>query len=220
MRNEKFTVYAILICIGCLGTCLSLSGCINLGTVPPVANGHVYLDGKVVSGATVEAVSTNGTNRQSTVTDRNGAYTLNITPATTYNITATYQGLRHTIWPVYLDNKTDTFNITLTTVPRSTIEGTGHLIIHNVPTNLSNYYINAMSTKDNTTISTIIKSDGSYSLEVEPNVLYNMNCTHITSPNPVAQFYYRNDAQGLGDTVQIMVGPNETALVDYVIPLP
>lgn len=235
MRTAKFTCFAIFICISCLSVCISLSGCVHFGTnpstnvstvpsVPPVANGHVYVDGKVVSGASVEAVAINGTDHISTTTDDKGAYVLNITPYTKYNVTAMYQGLRHTVWPVYLENKADTYNINLTTTPRSTIEGTGTIggdTQFNVP--MSNLAINLVPvTKNNTTISTIMNGDGSCSLEVEPNMQYEMTGTMggVMGSPPIAQFYYRNYPAGLGDCPQITVGSNETALLDveFVIP--
>ncbi|WP_428982123.1 hypothetical protein [Methanocella conradii] len=166
----------------------------------------------------------NGTDHRSTTTDDKGAYVLNIKPATKYNITATYQGLQHTVWPVYLDNKTDTYNVNLTTTPRSTVEGTGYATSadpeHNL-TYMGIYVIYLKSTRDNTTIFKNINSDGSYSLEVEPNVPYVMTGTvGMNSTPPIIQFYYHNYRPWLGTHPQITVGSNETVLIDYVVPVP
>jgi len=230
LRIEKFTGFVIFICTCCLGVFLSLSGCVNsdnnsstnVSAEPPVANGHVYLDGSAVSGAIVEAVSVNGTDRQFTITDDKGTYVLIIMPHTLYNITAMYQGMRHTVWPAYLEDKTDTYDIYLTTTPRSTIEGTGYITgdtQFNPP--ISCYDININSTKDNTTISKAMNNDGSYSLEVEPNVIYYAIGTigAMGSP-PIAQFYYHNFPTGLGNNPLITVGSNETVLIDIAFVIP
>ncbi|MDI6896942.1 carboxypeptidase-like regulatory domain-containing protein [Methanocella conradii] len=222
MRSKKFAICAIFIYIS-IGVFLSLSGCVNTSTVPPVASGRVFLDGNVVSGAAIEAVPIDGTGNLYTITDDTGAYTLDLTPAIPYNVTATYQGLRHTIWPVYLDNKSDTFNITLTTIPKSTVEGTGyatsaHPEHHNLTA--SNFAINLNSTKDHTVISKLFNKDGSYSVEVEPNVTYEVNGTlgEMGSP-PITQFFYHN-YKPLGNRPQITVSSNETVLIDYMVALP
>jgi hypothetical protein len=204
------------------GIFILLSGCVDLSrnssTVPPVACGYVYLDGNIVSGAIVEAISADGTDHRSNITDDRGAYVLNITPAKIYNITATYQGLRHTVWPVYLDNKTDTYNISLTTAPKSTIEGTGYAVHEGKPFPIDHILnpivINFVPTaKNQTTLSGDTGRDGSYSMEVEPNVQYMM------SSNISALFYYHNDPAWVRDH-QITIGPNETALVDFDLILP
>lgn len=247
MRTKKFAICVIFIYISSIGVFLSLSGCINTGiitgnntsTVPPIASGRVFLDGKAVSGAAIEAVPINGAGKLYTImddkvsikgagnlytiTDNNGAYTLNITPATPYSITATYQGLRHTIWPVYLDNRSDTFNINLTTTPKSTIEGTGFATCSDPSRNTSDmsiFDINLNSTKDHTIASKALNRDGSYLLEVEPNVTYEMSGTlgEMGSP-PITQFFYHN-YKPLGSLPQITVSPNETVLIDYMVVLP
>jgi hypothetical protein len=221
VRIKKLVSFNYFIYIS-IGIFILLSGCVNLNTnsstVPPVATGYVYLDGYVVSGATVEAISADGTDHQFNITDERGAYVLNITPAKIYNITATYQGLRHTVWPVYLDNKTDTYNISLTTAPKSTIEGTGYAVHEGKPFPIDHILnpivINFVPTaKNQTTLSGDTGRDGSYSMEVEPNVQYMM------SSNISALFYYHNDPAWVRDH-QITIGPNETALVDFDLILP
>ncbi len=219
MRKMKTAGFAFFICIS-TGIFILLSGCINFNAAPPVANGYVYIDGEVIGGATVEAISADGTDRQSTTTDGTGAYVLNITPAKKYNITATYQGLRHTVWPVYLDDKTDTYNIDLTTTPRSTIEGTGYafhegkpyrnslrvLVIHLEPTS-----------KNHTTYSRHLEGNGTYSMEVEPDVEYTTSGTLSGSPN-IASFFYHNSREYVPD--RITIDPNETVLIDIEYHLP
>ncbi len=82
--------------------------------------------------------------------------------------------------------------------------------------------ISVTSVKDNTTVTAFTDGNGSYSLEVEPDVLYNMTgASSVQNMFPIPMFHYRNDGtltDGYYDN--IMVGPNETALVDYEIPLP
>jgi hypothetical protein len=201
------------------GIFILLSGCINFSAVPPVANGYVYLDGKVIGGATVEAISADGTDRQSTTTDGTGAYVLNITPAKRYNITATYQGLRHTVWPVYLDNKTDMYNIDLTTTPRSAIKGIGYATREGEPYegNMGVLSVELTPTiKNHTTFSMRLENDGKYSMEVDPDVQYRMRGTF--SGGEVAGFYYHN-TEYVRDNL-ITIGPNETALIDIKYRLP
>jgi hypothetical protein len=219
VRIRKFAGFAFFINIG-IGSLILLSGCVNLSTnsstVPPVANGYVFLDGNIVSGATVDALSVDGTDRQSTTTDDRGAYVLNITPAKAYNITAIYQGLRHTVWPVYLDNKADTYNISLTTTPGSTIEGTGYAFHEGAPYKhyLGELIINLEPTsKNHTTYSRHLEGNGSYSMEVDPDVQYMM------SGNIGANFYYNNFQAPVRDHL-ISIGPNETALIDIEFYLP
>jgi hypothetical protein len=220
-RNRKLAGFAFFIYVS-IGFFILLSGCVNestnSSTVPPVATGYVYFDGNVISGATVEALSADGTDHQSNITDDRGAYVLNITPMKIYNITAKYQVLRHTIWPVYLDNKTDTYNISLTTTPRSTIEGTAYAFHEGEPFPvdhiLDSPVIDLVPTaKNHTTLSTYIGRDGSYSMEVDPNVQYRMS--GYIGPG----FYYHNSQARVRDHL-ITIGPNETALIDVEFYLP
>ena len=221
MRIRKFAGFAFFIYVS-IGIFILLSGCVNestnSSTEPPVATGYVYLDGDVIGGATVEAISADGTDHQSNITDDRGAYVLNITPAKIYNITATYQGLRHTVWPVYLDNKTDTYNISLTTAPRSTIEGTGYAFHEGKPfpfDHMDPPVINLVPmAKNYTTLSNYMGRDGSYSMEVYPNLQYTMK----VSP-PIASFFYHNYQAWVRDHL-ISIGPNETALIDIEFYLP
>jgi hypothetical protein len=247
LRNEALVIFAILFFT------IPLSGCStktpNVNSITPVpcpsiqtpnpstlifvpAYGHVYLNGNTVKGASVEAISANETDHISGTTNDTGAYILNLKPDTRYNITATYQGLRHTVWPVYLPGETGSYDINLTTTPQSTIEGSGYSIVNPGPDPLiydmndhkrwSGIVIRVTSVKDNTTITALTDNNGNYSLKVEPNIVYNItSASSLQNKFPIPMIHYRNYG-GLteGYFEQIMVGPNETALVDYEIPLP
>jgi hypothetical protein len=242
MSLEKMRSFNFIVLLACLSIFLSMCGCIDSiinPSGPPVASGHVYLDGKAIGNATIEAVSANGTDHKYTVTDDNGFYSLNIMPDTWYNVTATYNGLRHTIWPVYLPGEMNSFDINLTATPMSTIEGSGYTTISKSPfeedkrydiyyhTRWSGFLIEAKSMKDNTTVSAITDKNGSYVLKIEPDTIYVIAGYVSASKNyPMAIIKYRNDATpsiySSNSTIgaQTMVGPNETAFVDYVIPMP
>jgi hypothetical protein len=205
-----------------MGFFILLCGCINESAnnestnssiEPPVATGFVYINGDAINGATVEAISVDETDYKSNITDDRGAYILNITPMKIYNVTATYNGLRHTVWPVYLDNKSESYNISLTTTPRSTIEGRGYAFHEGEPFPFDHIgntlVINLVPwEKNHTTIFTQLGRNGSYSVVVDTNVLYTMGGMD-------AHFYYHNHLAGLQDNnYNITVGPNETALID------
>lgn len=180
-------------------------------------NGHVNLDGHAISGAHVEAVSLNGTDRLNTTTDDNGAYTLNIKSGTDYNLSATWQGLRHTIWPVSIGDKYYEYNISLSTTSRSFIEGTGYSIGGPIGYNnsqpLTGFEFYATPVNGNSKLTTVIQNDWSYSLEVEPGVMY-----HMERHMPDVWFNYRNNNRVL--SLDVVVGPNETAFIDYEVILP
>lgn len=234
MHRAFITKQAVLLIIGAM----LFSGCIQEGpteshTPTPFTKtiiGHVYLDGHAVGGAIVEAMSANGTDRVNTMTDDKGAYTLNINDDVRYNLTATCLGLRHTVWPLYLPGETNIYNVNLTTKPGSTIEGSGYTIGPLGNQKLFDTYdhkrwsgivVTVSSVKDNTTVTTLTDSNGSYYLEVKPNVLYKVAGEYRAGSNFPPMFHYRNDgalADGYSNT--ITVGPNETALVDYVFVMP
>jgi hypothetical protein len=197
----------------------------SLETIP--AYGSVYLDGKAVSGANVDAVSVDGTDHRSTTTGDNGTYRIYIKPNTRYNITASYRELRHTVWPVYLPGEVDVYNINLTTTPKSTIEGTGYMTGGPSPgmyehKKEAGFVMEAMSTKDGSIVSSITNSNGDYYLEVEPDVLYNLTgAISMENKYPIAMFHYRNNLSWTeGYRPQFIVGHNETVLMDYDVPVP
>lgn len=245
MRIRNETAIALFFC---LGVFIALCGCIDPITNiihapsgPPVVTGHVFLDGKAISGAAVDAVSANGTYHRYAVTGNDGVYTFNITPDTDYNVTATYQGLQHTIWPVYLPGDTSTFDINLTTLPMSTIEGSGYTTISVSPweskegryktyyhTRWSGFLINARSMKDNTTLTAVTDINGSYILKIEPDTVCVIS-SYFFPPDghPIASFHYRNsggleyvDSGNITTGPIAIAGPNETVFVDYIFPMP
>lgn len=228
MRRAIITILTFAIIIGAT----SLGGCnqqefpmINLTTVTPTIiqsyppdgiTGHVYLEGNAVKGAKMQAVSVNGTDYRNTTTDDAGAYTLNLTANTSYNLTASWQGLRHTIWPVSLGDKYYEYNISLTSTPMSFIEGTGYSVGgylgYNNSQPLTGFEFYVTQVNANSTLTAVIQNNWSYSLEVEPGVLY-----HIERHQPDVWFNYRNSNDLISN---VTVGPNETALIDYVVILP
>lgn len=201
-----------------------LCGCSQLGITTNSISGHVYMDGHAVSGASVEAVSVNGTSRVNTSTDNDGAYTLNINPDTKYNLTTMWQGRRHTVWPVSIPGDVTTYDINLTSMPTSTIEGGGYETGTPDPEKFGHKRVSGMKIgvtpiHGNTSITTYTDINGNYILNVEPNVNYNIIVGDDT-PNyftPIF-FNYRNSGSLYGRN--ITVGSNETVLVDYVIPVP
>jgi hypothetical protein len=234
MHRTTISKQVMVILIGAV----LIGGCIQEGpteshTPAPFTKtiiGHVYLDGHAIGGARIEVISINGTDCVNTTTDDKGAYTLNINDETKYNLTAICQGLRHTVWPAYLPGETNVYDVNLTTAPVSTIEGSGYTIGPLGNRELfdtydhkrwSGFVVTATSVKDSISITTLTDSNGSYSLEVEPNVLYKMTGAYNVNSGFSPMFRYRNGgalADGYSNT--ITVGPNETALVDYVFVMP
>jgi hypothetical protein len=191
-----------------------VTGYFNDSYSPPVPvsiSGHVYLDGKPVSGANVEAVSVYGRNRTSNVTDDEGAYVLGLYTKEQYNVTATYQGLRHTVWPVHLWNgQTGVYDINLTRTPTSTITGVSELQRPGTVT------IEAVPVNGDKTFTAVTGNDASYSLDVEPLVYYNISGKFRESNGNYhnVTFAYRTGIFCSG----FMVRSNETALIDCSIP--
>lgn len=178
--------------------------------------GHVCLEGNAVANATVEAVSVNGNRSLSNVTGADGLYALYLPGGVQFNVTATYQGLQHTIWPVIASSSLYNYDINLTRTPESFIAGTGSIsgpMGYNVSWMLAGYRPTVARPDGNGSITTTIRSDNSYSLEVEPGVSYQFNGTDAG-----IYFSYRNGEGGM--RLNVTVGPNETALVDYTIMIP
>jgi hypothetical protein len=202
-----------------------VSGCGLPELKSDTISGHVYLDGKTVPGALVEAVSADGIDRRNTTTDDAGAYTLRIKTETWYNLTAAYKGLHHTVWPVYMPGESHLYDIGLMARPRSAIEGAGYAWGGHSPWAghmiWSGVVVNMTSVKGHSTITALTDRNGYYSLEVEPNVLYNLTgASCLENKYPIPLFHYRNTDTYFGSDHQLMVGPNETVLIDYEIRLP
>jgi len=220
LRNSDNSMYraiiTILFAIIFIGT--ALSGCSQpmlpvthpspfLPLSPSMDNitGHVYLDGQAVSGAYVDAVSWDGTHDVNTTTCDDGSYTLNVRIETKYNLTASWRGLTHTVWPVYLPDDTNIYDINLTSTPRSTIEGSGITIGPGGNPELFKIYdhkpargfrMGVIPVGGNTSITTVTDNTGNYILVVEPNVLYEIRGgpAGMSPPSyiiPVANFRYR-----------------------------
>jgi len=179
------------------------------------ASGGVSLEGKAVTGASVLAISFDGKDSVLTVTDDQGKYVLNLKPGLWYNITASYKGLKHTIWPVYLpDRQNGVYDISLYRVPRSTLVGSaaagsqwkGHAV-----------YIEATKLDGGVPVMAITGDDGSYSLDVAPGNYYVTGNTYLyASIKKPANFCFHNAAY----SYTIKVNSNETVLLDYNAEMP
>ncbi len=183
--------------------------------MPVSISGHVYLDGKAVSGATVEAASAYGQSNVSAVTDESGAYRLGLDSRTQYKLTTTYQGLRHTVWPVFvLDNETGIYDINLTRAPKTMLTGTyaGWEPESKRPDSIT---IEATPVGGGTPITVTMGPDYNYTLEVEPLTYYGLYGRYRGSNGSYykATFAYN----GTGIVFQgFMLRPNETALVNVL----
>lgn len=188
------------------------------------AYGRVYLDGNIVSGAQVEAMSVDGTYRTSNTTDKNGVYQLVLPDNKEYNVTAKYQGLQHKLWPVLLKGESASYNIYMTSAPKSVVRGHGSaaggpLGFDASKFNFSGFVLKAVPANINATITTTANSDGSYYMEVEPGVRYRMDVDTMAG----VWFNLRNtDRGGLASWhgLNVTPGTDETVLVDYHIALP
>lgn len=214
-----------LLIVGIMILMIFVCGCIRDNTGPQdqnditqisnEINGHIIYNGSAISDASVEATAVNGTDHVSTTTDADGAYTLKIKPGTTYNVTATHERLRHTIWPVSSGRKHYDYDISLTATPKSLIEGTGYSMGgpegYDNSRPLTGYRFILTREDGNDTLTTAIQDDWGYSVEVEPGVMY-----HIDGYYPNVGFNYRNNSIAS----DVVVGSNETALIDYVIVMP
>jgi len=218
---KELTVAVLLIII----TASAIAGCTQNTSITPtlipnigdnyLVHGYVSLDGKTAAGAEVEAISAGDAHIFQNVTNEDGAYVLYLPKNVFFNVTATYQGLWHTIWPVSTGDSGYEYNISITIKPKSFIAGTGHSVGGYVGYDnsrpLTGFTFNVLEVNGNTTLTAVLKDDWSYSLEVRPGVKY-----YIERSMPDTHFYYRNG----GHTSDVVVGPNETALIDYVVVLP
>ncbi|MGA9141081.1 MAG: carboxypeptidase-like regulatory domain-containing protein [Methanocella sp.] len=210
-------MFTVIICA------IITSGCSN--EVPTrysndtiLTDGHIYLDGEPVAGAQIRAISANGTYRISNVTDGNGTYALYLPNGTQYNLTASYKGLTHTVWPV----AAGTYDINLTKTPRSFIMGQG-VTIGGPPgsksTNASKETIIARPANSNDTITAKVGSDGRYILEVKPGVQYQVRGD---GPWPVWLNYrnFPNNSLYGGWAMNLTLGQDETILINFRVHLP
>ena len=220
-------IYTAILCLTLLCGCISqkqdTNNSILLPSVSPESNklntsstimvpahGYVLLNGSHVSGAQVKATSSDGSDIQTTTTNETGAYVVNIRDWTLYNITATYKGLRHTIWPVRIDSQDNSqlykartvYNITLTNEPTSTIMGLSsekYILVEAIPTN------------GEPSVTTNTGPERAYSMNVDPNVQYDLvGRDYYEQTNFHVIFKGRNYHYVQNITLQ----PNETALID------
>jgi hypothetical protein len=181
---------------------------------PVSIEGDVYLDGKPAQGASMEAVSAGGGQQISTVTDKNGAYKLEILSGYQFNVTAFYQGLQHTVWPVHLyNNMTGVYDIYMTRTPGSTI--TGIPAPDQEELARAGNIITAVPVAGGEPLTAVTAGDGSYSLDVEPLVYYDISGKSQDANGQYYKisFFYRTGISTSG----FMIHPNETALIDYHI---
>jgi hypothetical protein len=202
------------------------SGC---STLPPDVNntvsndtalafGHVYLDNKTVAGASIEAVSLNGSLVVTTRTNARGAYTLNLLPGVSYNVTATSDGLNHTITPVYLPpgSKGQTgYDIIMSKTHRSAISG---VAAADSMWKGKGVYIQAIPLTGSQDFVAVTGDDGSYTLDLVPDVdYYVMARTYQPDGQEQGAFvYYRNTTA----CARFRPAPDETILLDYKASLP
>lgn len=204
--------FMILACVimacGCVKEEPGTTDLANATTV----SGHVYRDGRPVTGAQVEAVSIDGSQRISNDTNDSGAYVLGLEPQVWYKITASSGSLKHSVLPVYLPedgNMTRDYNINLTGT--STIEGSP------VADSLwkgKGIYLVASPANGDEPIMTMTGEDGHYLLTVKPDVYYTVS---VKSYDPFGTLfsgdtYYRNTVK----YSSVKPGPDETILLDYL----
>lgn len=188
------------------------------------AYGHVYLDGKAVSGVLVTAVSADSACRASNVTNDSGAYVLYLVPWVRYNVSATYQGRKQMIWPVYLHNLTggyivnedvaDRYDINLVKTQKATITGIASERT-NFSTGTSDVFIVATPADGSAPLTVVTGDDGTYSFDLKPGVSYSISGKYRDNygQQGMIQFRYRNDDYCPGLTLQ----QGETALVDVYV---
>jgi hypothetical protein len=179
--------------------------------------GHVYLNGTPVEDAKVIAISADGNYTLQDTTNSNGTYVIHAPRGLQFNITASYAWMRHTIWPVFAGEE---YDINIYTTQKTLITGKGRVAGGIPGYNASLYNFTAVvieavplnSTQSNATISTKANRDGSYALEVRPGTTYQLKGGMLTT----LWFNYHNMEKG-GQMLEIKPGPDETALIDYVV---
>jgi hypothetical protein len=181
------------------------------------ATGYVYLDGKAVAGARVEAVSVDGTRHAYNTTNETGTYVLNLAPQVWYRVTATSRGLKHTVWPVFVSEDSyakNGFDINLTSKPSSIIAGAPN---RDSKWKGDNTYITVAPADGSAPVTVITGDDGSYSIVVKPDMYYTVSgiCYDYRGASINIPISYRNTI-GCG---KVKPGPGETVLLDYYNPL-
>ncbi len=85
----------------------------------------------------------------------------------------------------------------------------------------SGVVVNMTSVKDNSTIKALTDSEGSYQIEVVPDVPYILTgASSLENKYPIPTFHYRNTDIYFGPGDQLIVKPNNTIFIDYEIRLP
>jgi hypothetical protein len=182
--------------------------------------GRVYLDDCLVGGAQVEAVSADGTYRTSNMTDYRGAYHLILPDQMEFSVTARFHNLQHKIWPVYLAGASASYTINISSTPKSSITGKGTAIGGPYGYDPSRYNFNrtrikAVPANAIATLSTVANADGSYYLEVLPNVRYQLQAEASWD---AVWFKYRN--LHVDPVRNITLDTDETIVIDFEILLP
>ncbi len=175
------------------------------------ASGHVYMSGKPAAGVSVVAVSYNGSDRLLAITDSDGAYTLNILPYTMYNVTAYSNGLKHTIFPVYLRSLSyshgkdvaDQYDIVLTAGHNSTIAG---------KTSPGWIRVNATPIDSSPSFTAVSNYSGQYSLDVEPGIEYRLSGKDYY--DQIRYYLFEIHYRNYNKTETVTVNEDETLLID------
>jgi hypothetical protein len=238
--NKGYILALAFVAISCMimsGGCSSQAPSVNTSTATPTASprimatpspapsrgpggpiyGNVYLNGTPVEDAKVKAVSADGAYRETITTNGSGAYVLSLPKDVQYNLTASYGWMRHTLWPVFTN---DRYDISLNTTQKTMITGRGRVVGGPLGYNPSTYnfsttIIEAVPANGDATIAATARSDGSYSLEIQPDVLYHLRGSIFTN----VWFNYHNTERG-GQTIDVRLDPDTTALIDYMVVLP
>jgi len=188
------------------------------GTVP--AYGRVYLDGKPLSDASVVAVSIDGKYHASAESNNLGSYTIGLMPRSLYVITAYYHKMNHSIKPAFVWEHSNypyyaflngyEFDINLTTVPGTTING---VWAGDPGQNWSDVLIEAKPHTGDARVVAKPGTDGSFSLDLKPYVVYDLSFISQSSgeKNNHIRFLYHTGIQ----RSDYLLYPNETVLVDY-----
>lgn len=177
-------------------------------------SGQVLLDDILIKGANIDAVSFDGTDKISTITNDSGIYVLYIKPDICYKVSATYMDHQYTIWPIFLSkwanvsnvnyNIDDKYKINLTYEMKSRIEGN---------TAWDKILVMANPVNNGTPVTAVSGKNGDYFLEVEPNIQYNISAgDYYGQTHFVISPHYHNYVYG--PCYSVKVGPNETVLLD------